>query len=68
MDQALSALERLTAVPRRSFELAKRQLRNPALQQWHMTAGALDREVVEAWAAPETLAAVRAYVAKTLKK
>ncbi len=68
LDAAVAALERLTSIPRRSFEITKQQLRYPAHQRWHLTAGVFDREVTETWAAPDTLAAVRAYVAKTLKK
>ena len=64
---ALAAAERMAALPRTAFALTKRQLREPTLQRIR-AAAARDAEVLAAWQAPETLAAIREYVARTLRK
>ena len=59
--------ESLAAIPAAAFALTKRQMRAPALQR--MRAGAaIDAAVEDAWASPETLRAIRDYVARTLKR
>ena len=67
MGAAVAAAEHLAALPADVFTLTKRALRAPAIER--IRAGeALDREVVDAWAAPETLAHIRDYIARTFKK
>jgi enoyl-CoA hydratase len=67
LDEAVAVAESLAAVPAAAFALTKRQLREPAVQR--MRAGAeIDAAVEEAWASPEILAAISAYVARTLKR
>jgi enoyl-CoA hydratase len=65
--EAIAVAESLAAVPAAAFALTKRQLREPALERIHVGA-ALDALVQDAWASPEVLTAVRAYVARTLAK
>ena len=67
LDAAVAAAEHLAALPPPVFALTKRAVRAPAIER--IRAGeVLDRDVVEAWAAPETLAHIRDYIARTFKK
>ena len=66
--QAVAAAETLAALPPPVFALTKQQVRAPVMQRVR-DAGPADDEAVDAlWAAPATLAAIRAYVARTLKR
>ncbi len=67
VDAAVAVAERLAALPPGVFALTKRAVRAPALERIRAGA-ALDSEVIDAWAAPETLAHIRDYVSRTLKK
>jgi enoyl-CoA hydratase len=67
VDEALAAAEALAAVPPAAFALTKRQLREPVLERIHIGA-AIDAAVQDAWASAEVLAAIRDYVARTLKR
>jgi enoyl-CoA hydratase/carnithine racemase len=67
LDDAVAVAESMAAIPAAAFALTKRQLREPAVQR--MRAGAeIDAAVEDAWASPEILAAIGAYVARTLKR
>jgi enoyl-CoA hydratase len=66
LDRALAVAKTLAALPPAAFALTKRQTRHAALE-------GLDRKDVEAaieqiWTAPETLAHIRDYVTRTLRK
>jgi len=65
--EAVGAAQALAAVPPTAFALTKRQLREPVLERIHV-GSAIDALVVNAWASDETLSAIRAYVARTLKR
>jgi enoyl-CoA hydratase len=52
----------------RAFALAKRQLREPAIDRAKHYVNELEREVLEIWCALETHEHVRQYLAKTVKK
>jgi enoyl-CoA hydratase len=67
LDDAVAMAATLGSIPPPAFSLTKRQLREPAMQRMRDGA-AMDAEVVEAWTSPVTLDAIRAYVAKTLKR
>jgi len=58
----------LASLPARAFALAKHQLRETAIDRGKHYAHELDGEVIEIWSSPETHAAIRAYLAKTVKK
>jgi enoyl-CoA hydratase/carnithine racemase len=66
LERAIEAANALAALPPKAFALSKRQIRQPALQR--MRAADVDAAVEQIWAAPETLARVRDYVARTLRK
>jgi enoyl-CoA hydratase len=67
LDEAVAVAESLAAVPFDAFDLTKRQLREPALQRMR-DGGDTDTIVREAWAGEPVLAAIRDYVARTLKR
>ncbi len=56
------------SLPPKAFALAKRQLRESAIDRAKHYANELDSEVIDFWSAPETLDNVRAYLAKTVKR
>jgi enoyl-CoA hydratase len=66
LDRAIAAAHALEALPPQAFALTKRQLRQPALDR--MKDPALDAAIEKIWTAPETLARIRDYVARTLRK
>jgi enoyl-CoA hydratase len=65
--RAIEIATALAAIPATAFALTKRQLREPVLERIHV-GSAVDTLVQNAWASDETLAAIRGYVARTLKK
>jgi enoyl-CoA hydratase len=67
VDAASAMADQLSALPPAVFALTKRAVRAPALERMRDGA-AFDRDVIATWAAPETLAHIREYVAKTFKK
>jgi enoyl-CoA hydratase len=66
LERAIEAANALAALPPKAFALSKRQIRQPALQRMHVAD--VDAAVEQIWAEPETLARVRDYVARTLRK
>jgi enoyl-CoA hydratase len=58
----------LAAIPRASFRMTKRALRAPHIEGLQRHGAATDAEVLRVWQAPETLAAIRGYVERTLGK
>jgi enoyl-CoA hydratase len=66
LERAIEAANALAALPPKAFALSKRQIRQPALQR--MQVADVDAAVEQIWTAPETLARVRDYVARTLRK
>lgn len=67
LPRALAAAEELAAFPARSFALTKRVLRRPAVEAVERASGLRDR-IVDTWASPEVLGAIRGYVERTFKK
>jgi 2-(1,2-epoxy-1,2-dihydrophenyl)acetyl-CoA isomerase len=67
LPRALAAAEELASFPARSFALTKRVLRRPAVEAVERASGLKDR-ILDAWASPEVLAAIRGYVDRTFKK
>jgi enoyl-CoA hydratase len=66
LDRAVEAANVLAALPPEVYALSKRQTRQPALER--MKNPDLDAAIEQIWTAPETLARVRDYVARTLRK
>jgi enoyl-CoA hydratase len=67
LDEAVAVAESLAAVPFEAFHLTKRLLREPAIRRMR-DGGIVDALVEDAWAGETVLAAVRDYVARTLKR
>jgi enoyl-CoA hydratase len=67
IDAAVAMAEQLAALPPAVFAMTKRAVRAPAIER--IRAGeTIDRDVIAAWAAPETLAQIGDYIARTFKK
>lgn len=66
--RAHAAAQTLAAIPRDTFRLTKRQFREPYLRDASHIAVASADEIDAIWAAPETHAHIRAYLARTIKK
>jgi enoyl-CoA hydratase len=67
LERSLAAAAELADYPARAFELTKRQLRRPAVEAVERASSLMPR-ILEAWASPEVLGAIRVYVDRTLKK
>ena len=68
LDRAVEVAARLGRIPRPSFALTKRLIRQPGQDRVVRYTRAVDSEVLETWASPAVQAHVRAYVDSTLKK
>src|SRR5215468_9105427 len=66
LERAVAAANTLGALSPAAFALSKRQTRAPALAR--MADADVDATVTQIWTAPETLARIRDYVARTLRK
>ena len=66
LERAVEAANALAALPPDAFALSKRQVRQPALAR--MQAPDVDAAIEQIWTSSETLARVRDYVARTLRK
>jgi len=66
--RAQTTAEALAAIPAAAFATTKQRLREPTLQRIRHAAPDVDPAVVDAWASPETLRAIREYVERTFKK
>ena len=58
----------LAAVPDKAFEMTKRELRAPYLKRFDAVRAAVDSEALEEWCAPQTLAGIRNYLDRTVKR
>jgi enoyl-CoA hydratase len=61
-ERALEVAEQLGSMPEARFGITKRQLRTPSIDRIERSASTIDPEVLAGWKAPETHAALRAYV------
>jgi enoyl-CoA hydratase len=68
MTDAFALARKLGALPPDTFAQTKRQIRQAVIERVAATAAATDAVVTDIWCADVTLARVRDYVAKTLKK
>jgi enoyl-CoA hydratase len=67
-ERADALARHFASLPPRAFALAKRQVRDRTIRHAKHYANELDAEVRELWGDPETIARVREYLAKTVKK
>lgn len=68
MDRALAVAGAMAATPPASFARTKRDVHRPVLETWERLTLQHDRETLDVWDSPAVREAVRAYVARTLKK
>ena len=68
MERAMAAAQSLAALSPAAFAQTKMQIRQPATERLAQSGAATDKAVTEIWTAPETLAYIRDYVARTFKK
>jgi enoyl-CoA hydratase len=68
LDRAAAAAKTLAALPPKTFAQTKRQTRAAAFERLARDGARIDAEVTEIWCADETLARVRDYGARTLRK
>jgi enoyl-CoA hydratase len=66
MERAVAGAKSLAALSPPAFALTKRQTRAPMLER--LAHADVDAAVTQIWTAPETLARIRDYVARTLRK
>lgn len=66
--RAMIEAEKLSALPPAAFALTKRQSRKPVADAWARDGRKFEDEVTQIWLQPESIARIRAYVARTLKK
>jgi enoyl-CoA hydratase len=66
--RALVVAQQYAAISPPAYAQAKKQLRDPVRERLERTGEATDKAVTEIWTAPATLAYIRDYVARTLKK
>jgi enoyl-CoA hydratase len=59
LGRAVEAAQELAAVPRKTFEITKRSLRERTVHAADALSSAIDDDIKVAWASPEVLAAVR---------
>jgi enoyl-CoA hydratase len=68
MDRALAVAHALGALPPETFAMTKGQIRQPLIDRMEKDAARVDALAEKVWTSPDTLARVRDYVAKTLRK
>jgi enoyl-CoA hydratase/carnithine racemase len=68
MERAMAAARALAALSPAAFAQTKTQIRQPVTERLQATGKATDKSVTDIWTAPATLAFIRDYVARTLKK
>jgi len=68
LDRAVAAAETLAALPPRTFEATKRQIRQPAADALERHGPQVDRIAEEIWTSGATIDHIRDYVARTFKK
>lgn len=66
--RAREVAAQMAALPRAAFALAKRHLRSEALERMDRLAASHDAEAFALWSAPETHAAIRDYLARTVRR
>lgn len=68
MDRAMAAAQTLANLPPATFAFTKGQIRQSLIERMAKDGARVDVIATKIWTAPETLALVQSYVAKTLKK
>jgi enoyl-CoA hydratase len=67
-ERAMAAAQSLAALSPAAFAQTKMQIRTAVAERMAQSGAATDKAVTDIWTAPETLAYIHDYVARTLKK
>jgi len=67
-EHAIAVAQELAALSPAAFAHTKAQLRQPVAEHYARSGRATDKAAADIWCAPASLAYIRAYVARTLKK
>jgi enoyl-CoA hydratase len=65
--RACEMADHLAAIPPETYRVTKRQLRGPVLERASQNAKMMDAEVERIWNSDEVMAAIRAYMEKTVR-
>ena len=68
LEDAIALAHELAMLSPAAFAQTKSQIREPVAERLRRSGEATDKAVTEIWTAPATLAYIREYVARTLKK
>jgi enoyl-CoA hydratase len=68
IEDAIAVAQELALLSPAAFAQTKAQIRQPVAERLQQSGEATDKAVTAIWTAPATLAYIRAYVARTLKK
>lgn len=68
LNRACDVAERFAAIPRKSFRLTKRLMRQPTLERYEKFKHSFDAEAAEIWASHEIHQTIRGYLEKTIGK
>jgi enoyl-CoA hydratase len=68
LERGMAAASALAALPSEAFALTKRQTRQPPFARQSSTGEVTEAEIEQIWTAPETIARIRDYVERTLRK
>lgn len=68
LDSACQRAERLAAIPRKAFELTKRQVQRPALRRFRELEAEVEGHIAEVWEEPEAADRIRDYLARVVGK
>jgi enoyl-CoA hydratase len=66
--RATEVAEQIAAIPAAAFAATKQRLREPVLERMHAAERASAAAVAAAWASPGTIAGIRAYLERTVRK
>ena len=68
LPRAVELAQQLAAIPRRTFELTKRQLRAPTLERVDRLTARFEQQISASWQHPEMRDAITAFVDATLRR
>jgi enoyl-CoA hydratase len=68
IDDALAVAQELAEISPAAFAQTKAQMRAPVAERFAISGAVIDKTVTDIWCAPETLARVREYVDRVLRK
>jgi enoyl-CoA hydratase len=68
LGHAFRTANQMATIPDKAFQITKRELRAPYIKRFEAERAKVDAEVLQTWSSPETLATIKAYVARSLRR